>query len=78
MTVLLPIFLWYDPYFGRDAYYRAAHSSAYANQKDFLNSGLTLQSALCIDNRPTGSFKGRGDQYILVGQDSALPTAGHQ
>ena len=26
----------------------------------------------------TGSFKGRGNQYILVGQDWALKTAGHQ
>ena len=39
--------------------------------------GLTLL-ATCIGDIMTGSFKGRGNQYILVGQDSALLTVRHQ
>ena len=34
--------------------------------------GLTLVSTHCVGYIMTGSCKGRGHQYILVGKDSAL------
>ena len=39
---------------------------------NFIYFGLTLLSSHCIGYIAVGSFKGRGNLYIIVGQDSKL------
>ena len=56
--------------------YRVIYLCNVDKHVNLIYLGLTSPSTHCADDVPAGSLKGRGNQYILIGQDYAQKLPG--